>query len=80
MRNVRSGVDLKHFGNRVREERERIGISQEELAALSGLHRTYIGSLERGERNVGFLNILRVARALKVHPGTLFPTPKSKAD
>ena len=57
--------DLKHFGKRVRELRLRVGLSQEELADRACLHRTYVGGIERGERNVGVLNILRLARALK---------------
>lgn len=58
--------DLKRFGARVHEEREHLGISQEELADRAGLHRTYIGGVERGERNLGLLNVLRIARALGV--------------
>jgi transcriptional regulator with XRE-family HTH domain len=64
--------DLKHFGNRVRELRQVADMSQEELADRAGLHRTYVGGIERGERNVGVLNILRLARALRVRPSDLF--------
>jgi len=64
--------DLKRFGARVRAERERLGISQEELADRAGLHRTYLGGVERGERNLGLLNVLRIARALGVSPAALF--------
>jgi len=63
--------NLKRFGARVREERERLGISQEELADRAALHRTYIGGVERGERNLGLLNVIRIARALGVAPATL---------
>lgn len=59
------------FGARVRRAREALGISQEELADAAGLHRTYVGSLERGERNVSLINILKLARALDVTPGQL---------
>lgn len=52
----------------VRKERLRKGLSQEALADLSGLHRTYIGSIERGERNVSIDNIERIANALSVSP------------
>ena len=62
---------LQRFGARVRAERERVGISQEALADIAGLHRTYVGGVERGERNVGLLNIIRLARALRVSPATL---------
>lgn len=63
--------DLKRFGARVRHERERLHISQEELAARAGLHRTYIGGVERGERNVGLLNLIRIARALRLPASAL---------
>ena len=66
--------DLKRFGQRVRELRIAAGLSQEELAERAGLHRTYIGGIERGERNVGVLNLLQLARALKVRPGELLPS------
>ena len=65
--------DLKRFGQRVRELRIAAGLSQEELAERAGLHRTYVGGIERGERNVGVLNLLQLARALKVRPGELLP-------
>lgn len=55
---------LKRFGARVRAERERARVSQEDLADRTGLHRTYIGGVERGERNLGLLNVIRIARAL----------------
>jgi transcriptional regulator with XRE-family HTH domain len=64
-------VDLLMFGERVRKLRQRLGLSQEALADLCGLHRTYVGGVERGERNVGLLNLLRLARALRCKPGDL---------
>jgi transcriptional regulator with XRE-family HTH domain len=67
-----SQTDLQRFGSRVRAERERLGVSQEELADRAGMHRTYLGGVERGERNIGLLNLLRIARALGVTPGSLF--------
>lgn len=74
-------AELRRFGARVRQERTRLGISQEELADLAGLHRTYVGGMERGERNVGILNLIRLARALGVTPGDLLSTPaKPKKD
>lgn len=54
------------FGEVVREERKRQGISQEKLAELAGIHRTYMGAVERGERNVCIKNIGRIAQALGV--------------
>lgn len=57
---------LAKFGYAVRQARIDAGLSQESLAHLAGLHRTYIGSIERGERNVSIENILRIAKALDV--------------
>jgi predicted transcriptional regulator len=68
---MRRHPDLIKFGERVRQLRQSQEISQEKLAELSELHRTYIGGIERGERNVGLINILRIARALKVSPSEL---------
>lgn len=59
------------FGARVRERRLELGYSQERLAEIAGLHRNYVGSLERGERNVALMNILRLAVALKTDPSDL---------
>ncbi len=56
------------FGRRVRELRMEQGLSQERLAELSKLHRNYIGGIERGERNVGLINIVELAHALQVKP------------
>jgi transcriptional regulator with XRE-family HTH domain len=60
------------FGKAVRARRHRLGVSQEEFADICGLDRTYIGGIERGERNVALVNIERIARALKVSLSELF--------
>jgi transcriptional regulator with XRE-family HTH domain len=59
------------LGRAIRELRRGVGISQEDLADRAGLHRTYVGGIERGERNVSFANLLRVANALGIRPSEL---------
>jgi transcriptional regulator with XRE-family HTH domain len=60
------------FGSRLRQLRDERGYSQEELAERAGLHRNYIGGVERGERNIALENIVKLAKALSVKPGDLF--------
>lgn len=62
---------VKVFADNVRRERVRQGISQELLAERAGVHRTYVGMLERGEKNVTIYNIERIAHALGVDPASL---------
>ncbi len=60
------------FGNKVREIRKRKGLSQEELSYKADLHRTYIGMIERAEKNITLSNIEKIAKALDVDIKTLF--------
>lgn len=57
---------LIKFGNRVRELRLSLGLSQEELAARAGVHRTYVGMVERAEKNITLENIEKLANALEI--------------
>lgn len=61
----------KLFGQKVRSVRKGLGWSQEELAYASDLDRTYIGGIERGERNVSIVNIAKIAKALDVSAASL---------
>lgn len=63
---------LKQFGNKVREERLKKGLSQEELAEKAGVHRTYVGMIERAEKNITLRNIQKVAEALDLPISNLF--------
>lgn len=55
------------FGNNVQKNRKKLGFSQEELAALAGLHRTYIGMIERAEKNITLCNMEKIANALNMN-------------
>lgn len=59
------------LGNEIRGRRLRLGLTQEQLAERAGLHPTYVGSVERGERNLSLQNIVLLARALKTRPNFL---------
>lgn len=62
---------LKNLGLSIKLERVRRGLSQEELAERAGLHRTYIGMVERAERNITVVNLALIAKALGVSIGSL---------
>jgi transcriptional regulator with XRE-family HTH domain len=65
------------FGRNLKRLRSAVGLSQEELAARAGLHRTYVSSVERGRRNVSLENIYALAKALKCDPRELLsPDPE----
>lgn len=57
---------LIQFGDKVRKERNKLGLSQEGLAIKTGVHRTYIGMIERAEKNITLENIEKVAKALNL--------------
>jgi transcriptional regulator with XRE-family HTH domain len=69
---------LRQFGNRIRELRRKRGWSQEELAHQCELDRSYIGGVERGERNVSLINIQKIAASLDVPIGALFDGEEGK--
>lgn len=59
---------VRIFARNLRKLRQAAGLTQETLADLSNLHRTYVGSVERGERNISLQNVEKLARALKIKP------------
>jgi transcriptional regulator, XRE family protein len=67
---------LQIFGNNVREIRRLKGFSQEELAYRADLHRTYIGMIERAEKNITLINIEKIAKALEIEIYKLFNNEK----
>jgi transcriptional regulator with XRE-family HTH domain len=69
----------KTFASNVRRVRLRLGLTQEELADRSGLHRTYVGSVERGERNISIDNMERLASALDAEVEELLRPVRAKA-
>ena len=63
---------LVNFGKKVRKERLKQKLSQEEMAELAGVHRTYIGMIERAEKNITLENISKIAEALHISIAKLF--------
>jgi len=57
---------LEHLGNRIREERHHLNLSQEKLAEKCGFDRTYISLVERGKRNPSYTNLLKIAKGLEL--------------
>jgi len=62
---------LIKFGKKVREERFKRKLTQQALANIAGFHRTYIGMVERGEKNLTLTNIKKIAKALNIKPSKL---------
>ncbi len=63
----------KEVGLNIRKIRQKHGFSQEKLAGLADVHRAYIGQIERGEKNIGLINLEKIAKALEVRPRDLLP-------
>jgi len=72
------GTIQEKFGRRIRDLRLAKGLSQEELAFRVGVHRTYLGGIERGERNPALKNIAAIAKALDVTLSELFSFQEQK--
>ncbi len=60
------------FGKALRARRKKLGVSQEEFADMCGLDRTYVGGIERGERNVSLVNLEKIAQALRLRLSQMF--------
>ena len=67
---------IKRIGLNITIIREQRGLTQEKLAELAGLHRAYIGQIERGEKNIGLRNLEKIAKALEVDIRVLVDTSK----
>ena len=72
--NKKKNQQLVAIGNKIRSHRIETGLSQEEFAVLAGLDRSYYGGVERGERNISVLNLIRIASSLNREVGDLFPS------
>ena len=71
---------LQKLGLKIRKLRSEKGFSQESFADACGLDRTYVGGVERGERNLGFKNLLRISDALDVEPSELLANISAKSE
>ena len=70
-------ADIRHrFGSAVRQRREELNLTQEDIADRAGIHRTYLSDIERGHRNPSLINIDRLASALSLSLPELFATVK----
>lgn len=78
MPDTSTNIILAQFGARLRELRFSAGLTQEALALNSGLDRSYVGQVERGERNISLENIVRLANGLGIAPYKLLEPPQSK--
>lgn len=71
---IKATPTRKELGKKIRTLRKKQGLSQEKLGFKANLHRTYIGTIERGEQNISVDNIHKIAKALKVSPKELMPS------
>lgn len=74
------GAVLQELGRRIRAQRKRVGLTQEQLALVAGVDRSYYGAVERGERNITFLVLYRLSTALRCDVATLtigMPDPRA---
>lgn len=69
---MKKNIYQVNFGATLRFYRKMKGLSQEQLALISELDRSYVGGIERGERNVSLINIYKIANALEIEPYKLF--------
>lgn len=76
--NLDDATFLQQIGFAIRESRTKREMTQAELAEACGLHRTFIGSVERGERNVAILSLRRIATALRMPLAEFFPIRSKK--
>ena len=76
----RAGRDIRErFGDAVRDRREALALTQEEVAERAGIHRTYLSDIERGRRNLSLVNIERIAIALEISLSQLFKLVESSS-
>ncbi|OWK38387.1 helix-turn-helix domain-containing protein [Fimbriiglobus ruber] len=78
MASLRDERFLQKVGDRIRERRAALNLTQAQLADRCGLHRTFIGSVERGERNVAILSLRKIAQALRATPADLLTDSDSQ--
>lgn len=71
MKKALENKTLVALGKVIRNRRKVIGLSQEAFAQKAKLHRTYVGSIERGDRNIALINLIRIAKALDITPQEL---------
>lgn len=71
---------LERVGDRVRERRQAAGLTQAQLGEQCGLHRTFVGSVERGERNLALLSLRKIATALRTTAAALLAEPAAASE